>query len=310
MNIGMPSFDEHLEAILEDCNNRVNLLEETGGSKEEFLDALVNRGSVLSMMEYYTSAISDLCDAIEMIREMEREGVTADAGIYIRAFILKGELCRTEDPDQMAEDYATASMRLSEIGENSRYYDRKRIINKCLDCCEDLIDTEHPGETHPFIEKLYVMLTGHDDDWSRNRYVELLNLNAQAMYDMDMDDQALELYSDAIDAGYSLIEKGSLEDPMSLIFPFVSRGDIEQEKGLLDQYFADRKTAISLLEELMSMNKLNDIQLLVRLHQDVANAYLTINKVKEAEEHLMREVMLNMDGAEEYIKEYADRSKN
>ncbi|MDR1404786.1 MAG: hypothetical protein LBJ20_04380 [Candidatus Methanoplasma sp.] len=308
LNLDMPSFDEHLEAILEDCNERVNRSEESGGSAEEYLDALIDRGSILSMMEYYTSAVSDFDDAIEIISKIEREGRVTDAGMYVRAFISRGELHGTENPEQMAGDYAAASLRLHELGDGSKYYDRKKMINKCLDCCEDLIDAGYPGEVSVFIDKLYVMLAGHDDNWSKNRYVEMLNLSAQAMIGMKMDDRAFEFYSDAIEEGSRLLEKDSLEDLMSLIFPFVSRGDIEQERGLFDQYFADRKAAISLLEELMSMNKLDDVQLLSKLHQDVANTYLTLNKVKEAEEHLMREVMLNMDGAEEYIREYTDRN--
>ncbi|MDR1691035.1 MAG: hypothetical protein LBR42_04230 [Candidatus Methanoplasma sp.] len=305
-----PSFDEHLEAILEDCNNRVNRLEGSEGQKSELLEALINRGKVLSMMELYTSAISDFDEAIDIIKELENEGKETDAGSYVRAFISRGELYGIESPEQMAEDYITASARLNELDENSKHYDRKKIITMCMACCEDLIDAGYPSEVSVFIDELYKMLIGRDDDWSRNRYLEMMNLSAQAMREMDMDDRALEYYSDAIDIGQALFEKGSLEDLMSLAFPFVSRGDIEQEKGLLDLYFADRRAAIAILEELLAMNKLDDIDVLVKLHQDVANAYLTLNKVKEAEEHLMREVMLNMDGAEEYIKEFVNRKVN
>ena len=302
-----PSFDEHLEAMLQDCNDRVNRLEESEGSDELMLDALISRGSVLSMMEYYTSALSDLNDAADLIRKMESDGKRIDPGSFVRVFVSKGEL--SGDKDQMAEDYATASTRLSEVGDNNKFYDRKKIIRTCLDCCEDLLDGGHPGGTPPFVDKLYEMLEGHDDDWSKNRYLEMLNVSAQSMKEMGMDDEAAEYFSEAVNTGITLFETNSLEDLMSLIFAFVMRGDIEQQKGLVDQYFVDRRAAISLLEELMSRNKLDDISLLVRLHQDVANTYLTLNMIKEAEEHLMREVMLNMDGAEEYIREYVDRKK-
>ena len=299
------SFDEHLEAMLQDCNDRVNSIEESEGSEEEMLDALINRGSVLSMMESYTSALSDFNDAVDIILWMEKEGKRVDPGSFVRVFVSRGELYG--DRDQMAGDYAMASTRLGEIGENTKFYDRKKIIRMCMDCCEDLLDSGYPGETHPFIDKLHEMLTGREDSWSKNRYIEMLNISAQSMAEMKMDNEAMEYFSDAIDIGISLSEKNLLEDLMSLIFAFVSRGDIEQRKGLIDLHLADRKVAISLLEDLMSMNKLDDITLLIRLHQDVANTYLTLNMVKEAEEHLMREVMLNMDGAEEYIREYVGR---
>ena len=298
------SFDQHLEAMLQDCNDRVNHLDEDC-SDEDMLDALINRGSVLSMMEYYTSALSDFNDAAEIIFQMEREGKHPDPGSFVRVFVSRGELLG--DGGQMAEDYAIASTRLSEIGENTKFYDRKKIVKMCLDCCEDLLDSGHPGGTPPFVDKMYEMLTGCGDSWSKNRYVEMLNISAQSMKDLDLDDEAMDFSSDAIERGAYLLEKDQLEDLMALIFAFVLRGDIEQRKGLIDQHLADRKAAISLLEDLMSMNKLDDISLLIKLHQDVASTYLTLNMVKEAEEHLMREVMLNMDGAEEYIREYVGR---
>ena len=299
------SFDEHLEAMLQDCNDRVNQLEESESSDEEMLDALINRGSVLSMMEYYTSALSDFNDAVDIILKLEKEGKRADPGSFVRIFVSRGELLGNKD--QMAEDYATASIRLGEVGVNTKFYDRKKIIRMCLDCSEDLLDNGHHGGTPPFVDKLYEMLIGYDDDWSKNRYLEMLNISGQSMKEMNMVDEAVEYFSDAISTGTSLLDKNSLEDMMSLVFAFVLRGDIEQQKGLIEQYFVDRRAAISLLEELLSMNKLDDFSLLVKLHQDVANTYLTLNMVKEAEEHLMREVMLNMDGAEEYIREYVDR---
>ena len=303
----MPSFDEHLESMLRDCNDRINQLEVSGSSDEDMLDALINRGSVLSMMEYYTSALSDFNDAADLIAQMERGGKTADPGSFVRVFVSRGEL--NADPTQMAEDYSIASTRLAEVKENTKFYDRKKIIRMCTDCCEDLIDNGLPGGTPPYIDKLYEMLVGRDDDWSRNRYLETMNLSAQSMFDLGMEDEAMEYFSEAVVTGYELFKKNSLEDLMSLVFALVVRGDIEQRKGLLEQYFVDRKAAISLLEELLSMNKLDDISVLVRMHQDVANTYMTVNKVKEAEEHLMREVILNMDGAEEYIREYVNRDK-
>ncbi|MCL1811816.1 MAG: hypothetical protein FWG41_06365 [Methanomassiliicoccaceae archaeon] len=304
-----PSFDDHLEATLQDCNNRINSLEGSGGSDEEMLDALVNRGSVLSMMEYYTSALSDFEDAVDIIIRMETEGKTADAGSFVRVFVSRGELYGDSDSDRLVEDYAIASTRLNELGENTKFYDRKKVVRMCLDCCEDLLDCGRPDGTAPFVGKLYEMLVGRDDVWSKNRYLEMMNISAQSMNEMGMDNEAMEYFSDAVVTGHVLLEGGVLEDAMSLVFALVLRGDLEQKKGLLDQYFIDRKAAISLLEDLMSMNKLDDLSLLIRLHQDIASTYLTLNMVKEAEEHLMREVMLNMDGAEEYIREYVDRDR-
>jgi len=304
-----PSFDEHLEAALKDHNDKISKLETSGGTSEEFLDALINRGSILSMMEYYVSAISDFDDAIAIIAELEEEGKTVDPGSFIKAYVSRGELMSPENMGQTVEDYITAASRLSKLEITSKYFDERKIVVMCINCCEDLVDSEFPGEIAPFIEKLYEILPRKKDNWSLNRYLEMLNLDGQATADLSHPDQALEIFTRAIEIGVDLFDKKALEDTMSIVFPLISRGDIAQQKGLFEQYFLDRKAAISLLEGLLEMNRLDDVQILAGLHQDVANTYLTLNKVKEAEEHLMREVMLNMDGAEEYIREYADREK-
>ena len=64
------SFDDHLEATLQLCNDRINQLEGSECSDGEMLDALINRGSVLCMMEYYVSALSDFNDAADTILRM------------------------------------------------------------------------------------------------------------------------------------------------------------------------------------------------------------------------------------------------
>jgi len=301
-----PSVDEHLETALKEYNERVNALE-SSGSDAELLDAYINRGCVLSMMDYYVAAISDFDDAVEIINHLEARGVEIDAGTYVKTYISRGEIRGGDDLRPMADDYAMAATRLSKLNDHSKYFDHKKIIMTCISCVEDLVDENFPAEVDPFLNKAWSMLIGKEDSWSRNRYLELLNLKGQAEVDLLATDNAMESFSDAIDVGRELLERAGLDDMMSLVFAFVSRGDIEQEKGIIESYIIDRKAAITLLEQLLEVNKLDDVQVLAQLHQDLANTYLTLNKVKEAEEHLMREVMLNVDGARDYIREYADR---
>jgi len=300
------SSDEHLEIALKDYNDKVNKLEESG-TPEELLDAYINRGCVLSMMEYYVSALSDFDEAAELIDKFEANGVRIDAGTYVKTYVSRGEIQGGDDMRSMAEDYAKAAKRLPDLKEDSKYYDRKKIINMCIACTEGLVDEKFPAEIDPFVEKCYSYLIAKEDAWSNNRYIEIVNLRGQASMDLFKSDEAIECFSSAIDSGIKLLEEGKLDDVMSLVFPYVSRGDVEQQEGLLEPYFADRKAAIVLLEELLSANKLDDIKVLVTLHQDLANTYLTLNKMKEAEEHLMREVELDVNGAREYIRNFADR---
>jgi tetratricopeptide (TPR) repeat protein len=302
----MPSADEHLASALREYNEEVSRIE-SSGTEEELLDALVNRGLILSMMDSYVSAISDFDDAVEIIDRLEKKGIRVDAGIFVKTFVSRGEIYGGDEGRYMADDYIVATSRLSDLNENSRYFDRKKIINMCLDCCEDLIGEGYTADLFPFADKAHSLLIAKEDDWSRNRYIEVLNFKGQFAMETSAEDEAMEYFSDSIEVGQELLEKGRLDDLMSLVFPFVYRGDIEQNNGVLEPYFRDRKAAITLLEELMSIDRLDDVGVLAKLHQDIANTYLTLNKVKEAEEHLMRDVMLNIDGTKEYVKEFIDK---
>lgn len=303
----MSSADEHLEEALRDYNSKVDRLESEGGTDEELMDALINRGCILSMMEYYVSAISDFDDAIEIIAHIEAAGGRVDAGSVVKAYVSRGEIRGGDDLRPMADDYANAALRIGELTEKSKYYDRKKIITMCINCAEDLVDEHFPLEVQPFVDRAWSFLIGREDIWSKNRYVEILNLNGQAAMDLEDDDDAVEAFSMSIDEGTALLEVGALEDVMSLVFPFVSRGDIWQKKGMIEPYISDRKASILLLEQMLENNRLDDVQVLAHMHQDLANTYLTLNKVKEAEEHLMREVSLSVNGAREYINNYARR---
>lgn len=301
----VPSSDEHLESALKEYNDKVNYLEENG-TQEELMEAYVNRGCVLSMMEYYVSAISDFDDAIDIMNDMMSRNMDVDPGTYVKAHVSRGEL-RGDDSRAMADDYLEASRMLDNLDDGSKYYDRRTIIRMCISCCEDLLENDYPVEMVPFIDKLYKLLVAKDDIWSQNRYLELLSMKARADLCMGRRDMAMEGFTDAIEKGTELINNARLEDLMALVFPLVERGDLEQEAGLLDMYFIDRKAAIVLLEQLLSENRLDDIGILAALHKDLANTYLTLNKVKEAEEHLMKQVVLNVDGAGDYIRNFADR---
>lgn len=301
------SSDEHLESALRDYNEKISALESEGGTEEEFLDAYIKRGCILSMMEYYVSAISDFDDAVETIERLEASGKTVDPGYYVKTYVSRGELQSGETFRPMADDYMHAASRLPDLKDGSMYYDRKNIIKMCLDCSSDLLEAEYPAETDPFIEKAWSLLVTKEDSWSKNRYIELMNLKGRSETDLEDFDEALESFSTAIDVGKSLLERGELDDMMELVYSFIFRGDIEQEKELLDQYFADRNASILLLDQMLEIHKLGDTDILCQLHRDLSSTYFSLNKVKEAEEHLMMQVVLEMKGAAEYIKNYSDR---
>lgn len=303
----MPSSDEHLEEALEDYNDKIHALESEGGTEEELMDAYVNRGCVLSMMGHYISAISDFDDATDIMMHIEASGRKVDAGTAVKAFVSRGEIRGEDDARLMADDYANAALRLPELTQDSKYYDRKKIVLMCLCCAEDLVDGGFQSEVYPFIDKAMPFIAGKKDSWSRNCLVDLLNAKGQAEADLGDDEDAIDTLTSSIEVAISLMKDGELDDPMSLVFPYVTRGDVEERIGSLEDFIMDRKAAILLLEQMHEDGILDDVKLLSLLHREIADAYFRTNRVKEAEEHLMREVSLDMRGAKEYIDEYARR---
>jgi tetratricopeptide (TPR) repeat protein len=289
----MPPSDAHLEEALRDYNDEAYRLESAGGSERELLDVYLNRGAVLSMMDSYVSALSDFDDAVEIMMHLEAAGEEVDAGAYIKALVSRGELL-SKDVRCMADDYAAAALRLHELHADSRYYDRRRTVLMCIGCIEDLIDAGITSGIDPFAEKAGSLLTAREDPWSLNRRLDLLNVLSQAARMAGDDDRATGMLTEAIGVGRELLERGHLEDMMSLVFSFIVRGDIRHERNEMDEYIADRKAAIILLEEMLGANRLDDVQVLAHMHQDLANTYLLLERVKEAEEHLMREVALGI----------------
>lgn len=296
-----PPSDGHLEEALRDYNEEANRLESEGGPDRELMDVYLNRGAVLSMMDSYVSALADFDDAIEIMTHIEAAGGEVDAGAFVRAFVSRGELL-SKDIRCMADDYAFAASRLHLLDADSRYYDRKRIVLMCIGCAEDLVDVGLPTEIDPFIEKAWSLLIAKEDPWSQNRYLDLLNLKGQAERVLGVD-EAEETFSEAVAVGTALLEEGCLEDMMSLVFPFANRGDIRHEDGRMDAYIADRKSAIVLLEEMLGANRLDDVRLLAHMHQDLANTYLLLDRVKEAEDHLLREVALGIGNARDSLRQ-------
>ena len=85
------SSDEHLDVALEEYNAKVSRLEDEG-PVSELLEALINRGTILLMMESTIAALSDFDDAIEIIEDEEDMGNRIDAGLYIRAYERRGNI--------------------------------------------------------------------------------------------------------------------------------------------------------------------------------------------------------------------------
>ena len=292
----MDTSDIHLESALDEYNQKVYDLESTGSESEELLEAYVNRGCVLYMMEYRTSAMDDLESASEVLENLQKQGYEADVGTFVRIHATMASILFDQESDCTGE-YELVSRRLGELDAHSRHFDRRSIVNLCIDACKNLIDSEASDMALPFVEKGLSIVQGHPDPWSRNRTVELLDLHAEAMTDLSETSEAVELYSQSIDLAMELMDRGQLEDPEELVMAFVMKAETEADMDMTDMYIRDMEAAITILEHMLEFNRVPDPEVLVHLHHDVAGALMKSGNIQEAEKHLMRAMRIGVQGA-------------
>ena len=161
----MDSSDIHLESALEEYHDTVNELEAAGVENEELLEAYVNRGCVLYMMEYRTSAMDDLDSASEVLDGLQAQGYEPDVGTYVRIHATKASFRFDQEAD-CTQEYEMVSKVLGDLDQHSRHFDQRSIVRLCVDATKNLIDSESADVSLPFIEKGMDSLRGHHDAWS------------------------------------------------------------------------------------------------------------------------------------------------
>lgn len=289
-------LDGHLEEALKEYNAKVDEYDDNG-TNEQRLEAYLNRGCILSMMDSFVSALTDFDEAVEIIHLMESVGETVDAGTYVKTYISRGELQTSEGAIGMSEDYAMAAKRLNELKPNSRHLDEKSIIMMCITCSEDLLDEGYPNDVKSFFDKAEHMLFSKNSVWHRNRYVEALNLMGQAEQDMKRDKDSLEHLNRSIALAQQLMKEESLDDEMALVFALMLRGDQEIQVKSFEAALRDREAAIAILEVLLSYHHPETKELLIQAHREVSSLLMEMNETGEAEKHLLRALTLNIGDA-------------
>ena len=295
----MEVSDIRLEKALSECNSIVNMLESDGVS-EELVEAYVNRGCILYMMGYFTSAMEDLNTASDMIDEIEVDGRTVDPGTYVKAHATMGAILFEQHSD-ISEEYSYAITRLPKLTSRSKHFDKAGIIRMCIESAENLLDSEYPEDAEKFIRKGISLLEMSSDKWSSNRKMELYTLLGECLLLEGDLRAAIEQYSEAITIGTNLVDNHEIESIEELVVPIIARSQCESDLGLGDMYLSDLLLAIRLLEEMAKAGKLEDPEVLVNMHQDAASALMNKGKVKEAEKHLMQAVSMGVKGAKDYL---------
>ncbi len=303
----MRRSDEHLERALEEYNQKISELESNGSSREEMLEALVNRSTVLLMLESYTSSMEDSEDAIELSKLMESKGEAVNVGTYMKMYENHGQLLYDSDNDGMAEDYAKIVSKLDRTGGDIRHYDKRSLIVMCIDCAEDLIDVDKEENAIPFLQKAIEFIGGDLDKWSRNHKVHILNLLAEVGHSLGQDDGSLSNLEECIRLAGELMFSSSIDDPNELVNAYILRGDILESMGNLEGMWESHEAAAEILEKMYLEHKLDDVQLLINLHQGIATSMMNAGKIELAEKHLMRSINLGIPGMKEAMKELNDQ---
>ncbi|MBQ7701696.1 MAG: hypothetical protein IJT54_04755 [Candidatus Methanomethylophilaceae archaeon] len=303
----MRRSDEHLERALEEYNQKISELESNGSSREEMLEALVNRSTVLLMLESYTSSMEDSEDAIELSKLMESKGEPVNVGTYMKMYENHGQLLYDSDNDGMAEDYAKIVSKLDRTGGDIRHYDKRSLIVMCIDCAEDLIDVDKEENAIPFLQKAIEFIGGDLDKWSRNHKVHILNLLAEVGHSLGQDDGSLSNLEECIRLAGELMFSSSIDDPNELVNAYILRGDILESMGKLEGMWESHEAAAEILEKMYLEHKLDDVQLLINLHQGIATSMMNAGKIELAEKHLMRSINLGIPGMKEAMKELNDQ---
>jgi len=287
--------DDYLERALSEYNDKVNDLEPEGDS-EELLEAYVNRGCVLKMLEHYTSSIEDLESAAEIA-----EKIGTDDGTYVKMYTALGELYQHFGRDS-AEPLAKAASRLNRISSSSHHFDARRVVTTCISSAEVLLDDGYSEEALPFLEKALSATESRIDPWMRNRRMEAYELMGE-MYEMEEEPaKATECYMEASDLGMDLMKTGNLEDTEQLAATFMAKAECDLDLGMMDQFVSDSDYAIFLIEEMHKNGMIDSVKEATEICHNVAAEFMKLGKVDEAEKYLMKAMSLTLEGAKQYME--------
>lgn len=279
----MDRTDTHLEASLDGLNSRVNELE-SAGDPAELMEAYVNRGSILSMLGYRTSALDDLESAAVIAAELPPDSV--DAGTFIKIHTAIASMIMEQGGDPL-DEYLLAATRLDELHPGSSHFDKRSAVRMCSASAEDLMDCENPEYAMRYLDKGLEIASG-TDPWSENRCLDMLIQYAESADMMNDVRGSIDRCSTAIEVGSELMEKGLLEDVEQLVSALVLRASGESDLGMNENTVIDLNAAVGILEGMLENHSLPDADVLMSLHHDLAGALMKTGRIEEAEKHLIR----------------------
>lgn len=274
---------ESIESVLEEYNRKIDHLESSDPRPEELLEAYVNRGSILVMMDSYISALSDFEEAADIIEDMASMGIEVNEGTFVKTYYGIG---RMSDTGEMDAAYAKAASRLDELGEDSRHYDAEHIVYMCMTCAEDLFGAGLETKAEPFLIKIMDLLSGRRDKWSKNRLTEAYGLSGQ-IWQLEDKEKSIQYFEKAISTARSLYNSEELDDPMELALALVSLGDIHESRGLPEDAVELHIQASQILAKMHNEGSIEDAELLAGLYNGIASIMFLLGRDAEAEKYMV-----------------------
>ena len=300
------SSDEHLDIALEEYNDKVSRLE-AEGPVSELLEALINRGTILLMMESTISALSDFDEAIDIIEDEEREGRRIDAGLYIRAHEGRGNLLFDGDQVGMLEDYRKVAARLPELVPGRGYFDAKGIAEMCIGVADDLLNTGKFHDAEPFLSKTLDVLEGRIGDWEDNRRADAYSYLANVYERTGQPQKAVDVYGRAIDIDRYLADHHLIDDYRRLVMSLYNRAELRSDMGDDEGYLKDFMDATNYLEITIENGQSEERELLVGMCQAIASALVDKGKVPESERYLMKAMKYGMPNVDRAMSQLGIR---
>ena len=300
------SSDEHLDTALAEYNEKVARLEDEG-PVSELLEALINRGSILLMMESTIAALSDFDEAIDLIEDEEEAGNRIDAGLYIRAHEGRGNILFDGDQISMLEDYRKAASRLSELRPGHGYFDVRSIVDMCIGVADDLMNTGKYRDAEPFLMKCLDVLEGRIGDWEDNRRADADSYLGGMYENIGQPDKAIASYTKAIDIDIFLSERNLIDDYRRLVTSLYNRAELRNNAGDHEGYISDFMLAAGFLERTIDMGQSDEKELLVGLCQEIASDLMDRGNVPEAEKYLLKAMKHGMPDIDKAMSELGIR---
>lgn len=287
------SSDEHLDVALAEYNEKVSRLEDEG-PVDELLEALINRGTVLLMMESTISALSDFDEAIDIIEDEESMGNQVPVGLYIRAYESRGNIEFDGDQVSMVEDYRKAAKRLDELGPGNGYFDVKGIVDLCLGISGDLIEAGKFHDAEPFLLKAADVIGSRMGDWEDNRRADIFSSLGTVYERTAQPDRAIEFYGKAVDVDRYLAEHHLIDDYGRLVMSLYDRAELRRETGDDDGYLNDFISAADYLERNIEDGISDEKELMVGMCQAIASELVDRGRVADSEIYLLKAMKYGM----------------